>query len=167
MGITVLHRDLQRGQRYSPLSKSKRSTWIRCWKLSCTASKYLQNLKTQVHSELYMYLCSNISEKNLKFLPQQTSLKSTCKNTQVPITEQIGCPFFWGKTGRHQGRKLFKIILLNHNLSPASTPWRYNVDTTSLSFQWPTEVVIGYYRKIIYFNPMPKGWTLYKISQEL
>lgn len=87
--------------------------------------------------------------------------KTYIQNVQVTITKEIGCPFFLGKT-----RRLMRVekILSNFTESwfPAPTPWGYNVDITSLSFQWPMEVVFGYYRKIMYFSPMPKEWTLYK-----
>lgn len=60
-----------------------------------------------------------------------------------------------------QGTNKFKIILLSHNMAPNPKAWKYNIDTTSLSFRWPTirvKAITGKWCILI----MPKGWTLYK-----
>lgn len=141
MGITVLHRDLHRGQRYSPLSKSKRSTCMRCWELSCTASKYLQNPKTQVHSKLHVYFCSNPSDKIWNFF-----LNKHLHNLHAKIHKlQNSMPILLEANWRtHQGRNKFKIVLLNYinkTVSCLNSMEINNIDTMSLCFQWPSKVV--------------------------
>lgn len=58
-GMTVLHRDLQRGHKYSPFSRSIiSSAWSRFLVVFWTASKYLEsteqeNIDMMIHSQMH------------------------------------------------------------------------------------------------------------------